>query len=192
MKIILASASPRRKQILNDAGFEFTTMHLDADETYPESMDVEQVPVFIASKKMHHAKQRINKNDAIIITADTVVILNDKIIGKPENANDAENILHALSGNMHKVITAVCISYKDIEVCLDALTKVYFAPLTNSEIIQYIEKYKPFDKAGAYAIQEWIGVNKILSIDGDYYNVVGFPMSKVYPYLHEILSKESN
>lgn len=192
MRIILASASPRRRQILQDAGFDFNVLSLDVEESFPAGLDALQVPAFLASKKMFAAKHHVRDNDAMIITADTVVILQDEIIGKPESETDAENILRKLSGNMHTVITAVCIFHNGEEILIESATKVFFAPLSNEEITQYIEQYKPLDKAGAYAIQEWIGLNKILRIEGDYYNVVGFPMSKVYPYLKDALLKETH
>lgn len=185
MKIILASASPRRRSILKDAGFDFEILAIDVDESFPKNINPAQVAAYIASKKMHAARQSDETKESIIITADTVVLLGDEIIGKPINVADAKNILRNLSGKMHLVITAVCIYKNGIETCIESETKVYFDTMTDREIENYISEFKPFDKAGAYAIQEWIGLNKILRIEGDYYNVVGFPMSKVYPFLNE-------
>ncbi|MBP9547947.1 MAG: septum formation protein Maf [Chitinophagales bacterium] len=185
MKIILSSASPRRRSILKDAGFDFEILAIDVDESFPPNLNSKQVPAFIASKKMDAARQSVATKDNIIITADTVVLLGDEIIGKPINVEDAKHILRKLSGKMHKVITAVCICKNGIETCMESETNVYFDTMTDLEIENYITAFKPFDKAGAYAIQEWIGLNKILRIEGDYYNVVGFPMSKVYPFLIE-------
>ncbi len=183
MKILLASGSPRRSAILKDAGFNFEKLSIDVDESYPASMAAAEVPAYLAAKKMDAARSAAVAIDAIIITADTIVLLGDTIIGKPANAADAAAILRSLSGKMHTVISAVCICIRGEIHCVESKTDVYFDAMTDAEIDYYISKYAPFDKAGAYAIQEWIGLNKILRIDGDYYNVVGFPMSKIYPLL---------
>ncbi|MBC8173205.1 MAG: septum formation protein Maf [Chitinophagales bacterium] len=185
MNIVLASASPRRKQILHEAGFVFTVLKMDVDESYPPGIPVRAVAGYLAKKKMEEAGKHVVQDDAVIITADTVVIINKKIIGKPVDAEDAKGILRLLSGNMHEVISAVCIVKNGKEFFIESCTKVYMHTLSESEIDFYIQQYKPFDKAGAYAIQEWIGLNKIYRIEGDYYNVVGFPMSVVYKILTE-------
>lgn len=182
MKITLASASPRRKQILTEACFEVDVLMIHVDEDFPETMPVEEVPVFLAKKKMEEAVKNVS-DDKIVLTADTIVVLNGEIIGKPADEDDAKRILQKLSGNMHEVISGVCIRKNNTEICFDATTKVYMHSLTQTEIDFYISQYKPFDKAGAYAIQEWIGLNKIYKIEGDYYNVVGLPMSEVYRVL---------
>jgi len=182
MGIILASGSPRRKQILDDAGFEFSIISPDVDESFAEDVDVDSVPLMLANLKMEKAKTLCQPND-IIITADTVVILENKIIGKPIDRNDAVAILKALSGKQHKVVSGVCIAQGERQYDLEVTTRVYFDTLTDAEVDFYIDKYQPYDKAGAYAIQEWIGINKITRIEGDYYNVVGFPMSKIFPVL---------
>ncbi len=182
MGIILASGSPRRKQILGDAGFEFSIISPDVDESFAEDVDVDSVPLMLANRKMEKAKTLCQPND-IIITADTVVILENKIIGKPIDRNDAVAILKALSGKQHKVVSGVCIAQGERQYDLEVTTRVYFDTLTDAEVDFYIDKYQPYDKAGAYAIQEWIGINKITRIEGDYYNVVGFPMSKIFPVL---------
>jgi len=185
--VILASGSPRRSDILATAGFTFTVIKPDVDEVYPSTMPVREVPAYLAGIKMDAAMQMVNQ-DAIVITADTVVILDEQIIGKPKDAEDAFSILRRLSGNMHLVVSGVCMQYKDVRYDIDVTTKVYFDVLTDTEIRNYLETCKPYDKAGAYAIQEWIGMNKISRIEGDYYNVVGFPMSKIYPVLTALLS----
>lgn len=182
MKIILASGSPRRKQILADAGFEVEILRIDVEENYPEDMPVSEVPEYLANKKMQEAERHC-KTDDIIITADTVVILDEEIIGKPTDAEDAKNILRKLSGKMHTVISGVCVHRNGNIHSFSNYTKVYVLALNEQEIDFYISKYKPFDKAGAYAIQEWIGINKIDKIEGSYYNVVGFPMSDIYAIL---------
>ncbi len=187
MKIILASASPRRRQMLKEAGFEFDILKIDVNESYPDDIPVEKVPLFVAQKKMDEAKKHVNE-DATLITADTIVILDNEIIGKPADQDDAMQILKKLSGRMHVVISAVCILAGERSYSLEAETKVYFEQLIEEEITFYLNKYRPFDKAGAYAIQEWIGLNKISKIEGDYYNVVGFPMSKIYPILKAMMN----
>lgn len=182
MKITLASASPRRKQILTEAGFEVGILKIHVEEDFPENIPVEKVPEFLAKKKMKEAVKHVSTNETVL-TADTIVVLNGEIIGKPADEDDAKNILQKLSGNMHQVISGVCIRKNNAEICFDAITKVYMHSLTQAEIDFYISQYKPFDKAGAYAIQEWIGLNKIYKIEGDYYNVVGLPISEVYRVL---------
>lgn len=184
--IILASGSPRRKHILETAGFNFSIMHPDVDEVFDPNMDVIEVPQYLAGIKMD-AALRMTDADAIVITADTVVILDNTIIGKPADRNDAVQILQRLSGNMHLVLSAVCIAFRGTRYAIDVTTKVYFDHISLPEIEHYIDTCKPYDKAGAYAIQEWIGMNKITRIEGDYYNVVGFPMSKIFPVLTALL-----
>lgn len=149
-------------------------------------MPAEKVPAFIARKKMDAALAEVNE-PAIVITADTIVLLQGRIIGKPEDAEDAAHILRMLSGNMHTVLSAVCIHTPEKEWLIEETTNVFFEELEEKEIQFYIASCKPYDKAGAYAIQEWIGVNKISRIEGDYYNVVGFPMRRVYKVLKELL-----
>lgn len=185
--IILASASPRRSQILEAAGFTFTVVKPDVEEVFDPAMPVMEVPLYLAGLKMDAARKMV-ADDALIITADTVVILNEQLIGKPVDEPDAFRILRALSGNMHLVVSGVCLYYKGNQYDIDVTTKVYFDHLTDVEIHAYLDTCKPYDKAGAYAIQEWIGMNKISRIEGDYYNVVGFPMSKIYPVLTALLA----
>ncbi len=185
MKIILASGSPRRSQILQDAGFDFEILKMDVEESFPDTMPVAEIPIFLAKKKMEAAIQ-LNTEEAIIITADTAVIHENTIINKPYDSDDAFTMLRSLSGKMHLVISGVCITTPTQQFELEVTTKVYFDTLTDDEIKYYLKTFKPYDKAGAYAIQEWIGINKITKIEGDYYNVVGFPMSKIYPILTEL------
>jgi len=182
MKIILASGSPRRRDILTAAGFTVELLKIDVDESFPANIPVRQVPMYLAKKKMQKAMQHMVDN-LPLITADTVVILDNEIINKPADTEDAANMLQKLSGRTHEVITGVCILKNGKEECIEAVTNVSMNRLTDDEIRFYINTYKPFDKAGAYAIQEWIGLNKISRIEGDYYNVVGFPMSLVYAML---------
>lgn len=181
--IILASQSPRRKQLLEWAEQSFEVIVQTTAETYPEAMPVEQVPVHIARNKAIAVKTLHSSIGPPILAADTIVVLDNKIIGKPSDKEDAIQILQSLSGNTHKVITGVVILYKGIEVSFADITHVTFHELTNEQIKFYVEKYKPYDKAGAYAIQEWIGITGIKSIEGDFYNVMGLPVSRVLQQL---------
>ena len=178
----MASQSPRRKQLLAEAGFEFEIKPTDVEETYPEDLDVREVPAFLAIKKAKAALQFI-ENEEVIVASDCVVILENKIYGKPTDFGDAVNILTALSGKMHEVITGVCLLSKEKQVVFSGVSKVFFKTLTRDEIEFYINTYKPFDKAGAYAIQEWIGLTKIAKIEGTYSNIMGLPMDLVYDEL---------
>lgn len=186
-KIILASQSPRRKQLLEWAEIKFDVIVSDVDEGCPADIATENAPVFIAKKKALAVQQKINNDAPIILAADTLVILNGEIIGKPVNDNHAIEILQSLSGKAHKVITGVAILKGKTEICFSDTTEVLFHRLTNKQIKFYVEKYKPYDKAGAYAIQEWIGVVGIKSIKGDFYNVMGLPVSRVVQQLHKLM-----
>lgn len=177
-KIILASQSPRRKQLLEWAEIPFEVIVKETDESFPEGMGVEDVPVHIAKQKAL-AVQNSFSPDSIIIAADTIVVLKNRIIGKPKNREEAIRILADLSGQKHIVITGVAIIQGKKEITFADSTDVYFHDLTQQQIEFYIDKYKPYDKAGAYAIQEWIGVVGIKSVNGDFYNVMGLPVSRV-------------
>jgi septum formation protein len=183
-KYILASQSPRRKQLLEWAEVDFEVMIADTDESFPPELNPEQVAVYIARNKALAIQARIN-DDKIIIAADTIVVLSNDIIGKPTDRQDAINILKRLSGSHHKVITGVCIFQKEKEISFADITDVEFHPLTEEQIEFYVDKYKPYDKAGAYAIQEWIGVVGIKCINGDFYNVMGLPVSRVVQVLQK-------
>ena len=187
-KIILASQSPRRKQLLEWAEVPFEIIIVPTDETYPETLPVEEVAVHIAKHKAIAVKATLGSSNVIrtILAADTIVVLNERIIGKPKDRQDAIEILEALSGNHHKVITGVVILNGEKEVAFANVTDVLFHPLTSSQIEFYVDKYKPYDKAGAYAIQEWIGVIGIQSINGDFYNVMGLPVSRVVQELEKL------
>jgi len=176
-KIILGSRSPRRKQLLEWAEVPFEIVVKETDETYPPGLTVEEVAIYIAKQKAVGVAESFP--DSIVLTADTIVVLNDRIIGKPKNREEAISILSALSGNQHTVITGVCIMQKQKEICFADATDVIFYQLSLEQIEFYVDKYKPFDKAGAYAIQEWIGVVGIKSVNGDFYNVMGLPVSRV-------------
>ena len=185
---ILASQSPRRKQLLAWADIEFDIMVSEAAEDFPAEMDVQDVPVHIAEKKALAVQQKIKDEFPIhqgkwIIAADTIVVLENEIIGKPIDRADAISILQKLSGKTHRVITGVYI-VNDLESrYFSETTLVHFHPLTLSQIEYYVDQYQPYDKAGAYGIQEWIGVVGIRGIEGDFYNVMGLPVSKLLGYL---------
>jgi septum formation protein len=176
--IILASQSPRRKQLLEWAEIPFEIIVKETEETYPSAMAVEEVPVHIARNKALAVQAMLSK-EKIVLAADTVVVLGQRIIGKPQSREDAVQILADLSGNNHRVITGVVIRQDEKETAFADITEVYFHPLTKAQIEFYVDKYKPYDKAGAYAIQEWIGVVGIKGVNGDFYNVMGLPVSRV-------------
>jgi septum formation protein len=177
-KIILASQSPRRKQLLEWAEIPFDIIVADTDESYPEGLLPEAIAVHIAKNKALAIQQSGNITIPIL-AADTIVVLQNEIIGKPKDREDAVNILSRLEGNHHKVITGVVILNGTEEISFADVTDVEFHSLTKTQIEFYVDKYKPYDKAGAYAIQEWIGVVGIKSISGDFYNVMGLPVSRV-------------
>jgi septum formation protein len=177
-KIILASQSPRRKQLLEWAEVPFEIIVQETDESYPANLSPTEIAIHIAKNKALAVKQ--SHNIIIpILAADTIVVLQNEIIGKPKDREDAISILIKLSGNKHQVITGVVILTSDKEIAFADITEVEFHHLTQTQIEFYIDKYKPYDKAGAYAIQEWIGVVGIKSIYGDFYNVMGLPVSRV-------------
>jgi septum formation protein len=182
-KIVLASQSPRRKQLLQWAEVDFEIIIEPTDETYPEGLAPKEVAVHIARQKAAAVREKTSKT---ILAADTIVVLGNEIIGKPKDREDAVTILQKLSGAHHKVITGVVIVQDDKEVAFADVTDVEFHPLTKSQLEFYVDKYQPYDKAGAYAIQEWIGVVGIKSIRGDFYNVMGLPVSRVVQALQQL------
>jgi septum formation protein len=183
-KIILASQSPRRKQLLEWAEVPFEIVVKETDEAYPEGMKVDEVAVHIARNKAL-AVHDIVAPGSVVLAADTIVVLNERIIGKPKNQADAIAILSDLAGSKHAVITGVVIRQEEKEIAFADTTEVLFHELSKEQIEFYVEKYKPFDKAGAYAIQEWIGVVGIKSVNGDFYNVMGLPVSRVVRELNK-------
>jgi len=184
-RIVLASQSPRRKQLLEWAEVPFDVVIKETDELYPADLAVEDVPVYIARNKALAVKQELS-HERIILAADTIVVLNGQIIGKPKDRNNAIEILHALSGQKHQVITGVVILTAEEEISFADITEVWFHELDTDQIVFYVDKYKPYDKAGAYAIQEWIGVTGIRSVRGDFYNVMGLPVSRVVQELNRL------
>lgn len=177
-KIILASASPRRSQLLSWAEIDFDVIVSDSDENFPASLGFEEAAVHIAQNKALAVKPQVS-NDKTILAADTIVVCNNRIIGKPKDRQDAINILHELSGNTHDVITGVAILKPGREILFADSTTVHFHELNSEQITFYVDNYKPYDKAGAYAIQEWIGVVGIKRVEGCFYNVMGLPVSRV-------------
>lgn len=188
---ILASQSPRRKTLLEWAEIPFEIIVSDIDESYPSSLAIEEVPVYIAKNKALAVKEIILSTkpsllNQCIIAADTVVVLDQTIIGKPNNKQEAIESLLALSGQTHKVITGVVLLHQGQEISFSETTLVEFHALTAEQIEFYVEKYKPYDKAGGYAIQEWIGVVGIKKITGDFYNVMGLPVSKLVQTIKQL------
>lgn len=181
-KIILASKSPRRSQLLQEGGFHFEVKTLPVVESYPQNLPVEDVPVFLARKKANACISLLEKN-TVLLAADSVVIQGNEIFGKPKDYDDAFRILRQLSDSKHTVITGVCLKNEEQEVAFAGISTVYMDKLTDEEIDFYIQKYKPYDKAGAYAIQEWIGHCRIKRIEGTYSNIMGLPVHLVYEKL---------
>ncbi len=185
-KVILASNSPRRKELLGGLGIAFEVRTLsDIDESYPNALRGEDIPMFISGKKAEAYKQGM-ADDEMIITADTIVYDNGQVLGKPKNRGEAVQMLKELSGHAHEVITGVSIVTKKKTVQFASTSKVTFAALTDEEIAYYVDTYKPYDKAGAYGIQEWIGYVAVTRIEGSYFNVMGLPIQKLYSELKKI------
>lgn len=190
-KIILASKSPRRRQLLEWAEIDFEVMTADTAESYPAGLLPADVATYIASNKANDVRQKPglfkhNGYEYPILAADTIVVIDNKILGKPSIREDAIHTLSILSGRKHRVITGICILSKSEKIVFAEETDVEFHTLTQMQIQHYVDTYKPYDKAGAYAIQEWIGVIGIKSISGDFYNVMGLPVSRVVQELARI------
>lgn len=181
--IILASASPRRRFLLKQLGLEFTCISAEIDESFPDGMTPDEVAIFLAEKKAGHFEELIEDPKNILITADTLVLIDGRILGKPDGRKGAMKMLQTLSGNMHQVVTGVCIRSRNKSRSFTAWTDVYFKPLSDAEIDYYLTHHKPYDKAGAYGIQEWIGYTGITRIDGSYFNVMGLPVQRLYEEL---------
>jgi septum formation protein len=180
--IILASKSPRRQELLSDLGIKFTIQSMDIPEVYPEGMGMTEVPVYLAELKANAFLPHL-KDNQLVITADTIVCLKDKILNKPANYTDAFRMLKDLSGQKHEVLTGVCLLSTEKKVSFYASTDVWFKHLSDEEIHFYLEHYKPYDKAGAYGIQEWIGYIGIQRIEGSFFNVMGLPVHDLYEHL---------
>jgi septum formation protein len=183
---ILGSNSPRRKEILKEIGLDFSIYPSNIDENFNKEIELKDIPVFLAEKKANALKNKLKEND-ILITADTIVIYNNELLSKPENTYQAKEMLEKLSGKSHKVITGVCLLSKNNKSIFSCETIVTFNDLNKFEIEFYVNKYKPFDKAGSYGIQEWIGLIGVKKIEGSYTNVVGLPASMVYTELKKFI-----
>ena len=180
--IILGSASPRRKQLLTELGIEFSIKTTQKEEKYPENLDGAEIAEFLAKQKAEVISKELTGN-YLLITADTIVIQNNEILHKPKDKDEAQRILQNLSGKSHKVISGVCIKSAKKEVVFSSETEVTFNKLSEDEILYYIDNFKPFDKAGSYGIQQWIGYIGIEKIKGSYNNVVGLPTAELYQKL---------
>ena len=183
--IILASGSPRRQQFFKTMDIDFEIRLKDIEEIYPPQLKAEEITDFLAELKAYAFKDELGPND-LLITSDTIVWHNGRALGKPKDYGDAFEILKSLSDSTHEVITSVCFKTLDETTVFSEVTKVTFAALEDDAIAYYLENYKPYDKAGAYGIQEWIGLTGITKIEGSYTNVVGLPTQKVYEFLNNL------
>lgn len=185
-KVILASNSPRRRELLSGLGINYEVKVLPGiDETYPDTLTGEEIPVYIAREKADAYRPTMER-DELIITADTIVYTDGEVLGKPKDAQDARRMLHLLSGRSHQVITGVCITTRERQHSFACVTEVTFDRLTDEEINFYIDRYQPMDKAGAYGIQEWIGFVGVSGLQGSYFNVMGLPVQRLYQELKKL------
>jgi septum formation protein len=180
--LILASKSPRRQYLLKELGLDFKVRTKEVDESFPSEMKAQEIPIYLCKKKADAFDEELNEN-TIVITADTIVWIEGQVLNKPENFDDAVRMLKLLSGKMHEVYTGVCLKSKNKTKSFYALTKVYFKTLTQQEIEFYINNFNPYDKAGAYGAQEWIGYIAVEKIEGSYFNVMGLPVRELYEEL---------
>ena len=182
-QLILASQSPRRKELLEGLGIPFCVHVIEGiDESFPEDLPIEDIPVYISKQKASVYAKCIAE-DEVVLTADTVVVCQGQVLGKPKDEDDARRMLNLLSGRTHEVITGVTVKTREEEKSFSVVTEVQFKSLTPQEIDFYIRRFKPFDKAGAYGIQEWIGYIGVISIRGSYFNVMGLPVQRIYEEL---------
>lgn len=185
-KIILASNSPRRRELLSGLGVDYEVKIVPGiDETYPESLNGEEIPVYIAQEKANAYRASLQP-DELVITADTIVYVDGMALGKPVDEADACRMLRMLSGRTHQVITGVCLTTVDFQKSFASVTEVTFDTLSDEEIGYYVEKYRPMDKAGSYGVQEWIGFVGVTGLKGSYYNVMGLPVQRLYKELKEL------
>ena len=185
--VILGSSSKRRRKLLTELGIDFSIMTSKEEEEYPSKTEISQIANFLAKQKADVISKEISDNNYLLITADTIVVQNHEVIHKPKNKKEAIEILKKISGNSHTVTTGVCITSPVKQIIFSSTTNVFFSNLSNDEINFYIEKYKPFDKAGSYGIQEWIGLIGIKEITGSYNNVVGLPTHELYQKLKKFI-----
>lgn len=190
MQLLLASKSPRRRELLGRLGIPLTIVDVDVDESVPSKQPADHVAEALARLKAEGYMASL-ADDEVLVTADTVVVLSDQVLGKPHSRDEAERMLHQLSGHVHQVYTGVCLRSARRCVSFTERTDVHFRHLTDTEIEYYIDVYKPFDKAGAYGIQEWIGMVGIERIEGCYYNVMGLPVARLYRELKSLTGEEA-
>ena len=184
-KIILASNSPRRKELLAGLDVQFEVRIIPGiDESYPDTLPTMDIAEYIAQKKAKAYRETM-ADDELIITADTIVVLDDKVLGKPKDAAEARCMLHALSGKTHQVVTGVVLTTKEQQKHFSVVSNVTFKTLSDNEIDYYVDTYKPMDKAGAYGIQEWIGYVGVTRLEGSYFNVMGLPVQRIYEAMKE-------
>ena len=184
--ILLASKSPRRSQLLNEAGFNIRVDSIEVEEIYPADLEKRSVAAYLAELKAKSSKSLLKQNE-LLITADTIVLKDDIIYGKPKDRQEAIDTLRILSGDVHEVITGVCMIYNNQKVVFSESSKVHLDELNDDEIAYYVDFFNPYDKAGAYAIQEWIGHCKISRIEGTYNNIMGLPVQLIYKHLTKLL-----
>ncbi|WP_312767630.1 Maf family nucleotide pyrophosphatase [Epilithonimonas sp.] len=189
MKLLLASNSPRRKELLSQLGYEFEIVKIDVDESYPSELNPNQIAEYVSAKKAKAFD--VNRNE-ILLTSDTIVALDQNILLKPKDENEAFEMIKSFSGNIHQVYTAFTIKTSESEISKTSKTDVEFSEISDEEINFYIKNYKPFDKAGSYGIQEWLGMAKIKNIFGSFYAVMGFPVDLVYEELKKLNCFPSN
>ena len=184
-KIILASNSPRRKELLAGLDVQYEVRIIPGiDESYPDTLPTMEIAEYIAQKKAKAYRETM-ADDELIITADTIVVLDDKVLGKPKDAEEARCMLHALSGKTHQVVTGVVLTTKELQKHFSVVSNVTFKTLSDNEIDYYVDTYKPMDKAGAYGIQEWIGYVGVTRLEGSYFNVMGLPVQRIYEAMKE-------
>lgn len=183
--IVLASKSPRRQELLKGIGVDFTILTKEVDENYPQRLPAIDVAPFLSLKKAKAFEDAELPDNYMVITADTVVIVENEILGKPKDRDDAVRMMELLSGKVHKVVTGVTVHTKEKTKTFSVISKVTFETLDNQEVSYYIDNFKPYDKAGAYGVQEWIGYIGVSNVEGSYYNVMGLPTQKLYKVLKE-------
>ncbi len=181
-KLILGSASPRRQELLKSLGFEFTTKPINANEDFSPELKAQQIPIYLAEKKANAYPDQLKENE-LLITSDTIVWCEGKVLNKPADFEEGKKMLELLSGKMHEVFTAVCLKSKNKQITFYDASKVYFKKLKTEEIEYYLNNYSPYDKAGGYGVQDWIGYIGIDKIEGSFYNVMGLPVKGLYEEL---------
>lgn len=181
-QLILGSGSPRRQELLKSLGFNFVVKPINADESFPESLKAQDIPLYLAEKKANAYPGTLKENE-LLITSDTIVWCQDKVLNKPADFNEGKEMLSLLSGKMHQVFTAVCLKSANKQVLFYDMSKVYFKNLTVQEIEYYLTNFSPYDKAGGYGVQDWIGYIGIEKIEGSFYNVMGLPVKQLYEEL---------